>query len=160
MTFLRSFSLLLPAACLLAQPPPPAPHPGGQPPQPTVGLSVVPPEKQAPAVAPDKVIITVGDRKITAAEVDRMVDSMPEQYKAAARGPNRTQFAGNLVQMLVLAQEGRRLKLDQTPEFKALIQFQTENMLATATAAGLNKSNTPDEARSEERRVGKECRSR
>jgi peptidyl-prolyl cis-trans isomerase C len=146
MTFLRSFSLLLPAACLLAQTPPPAPQPGGQPPQPTVGLSVVPPEKPAPAVAPDKVIITVGDRKITAAEFDRMVDSMPEQYKAAARGPNRTQFAGNLVQMLVLAQEGRRLKLDQTPEFKALIQFQTENMLATATAAGLNKSNTPDEA--------------
>src|ERR1035437_1379348 len=125
MTFLRSFSLLLPAACLLAQTPPPAPQPGGQPPQPTVGLSVVPPEKPGPAVAPDKVIITVGDRKITAAEFDRMVDSTPEQYKAAARGPNRTQFAGNLVQMLVLAQEGRRPKLGPTPEITALSQITT-----------------------------------
>ena len=130
----------------MAQTPPPAPQPGGQPPQPTVSLSAAPPEKPTPAVPPDKVIITVGDRKITAAEFDRIVDSMPEQYKAAARGPNRTQFAGNLVQMLVLAQEGRRQKLDQTPGFKTLIEFQTENLLATATAAGLNKSNAPDEA--------------
>jgi parvulin-like peptidyl-prolyl isomerase len=105
--------------------------------QPSVTLSAIP---------PDKVILAVDDLKITAAEFERIIDSMPEQYKAAARGPNRTQFANSLVQMFVLAQEAKRRKMDQDAKFQELLQFQTNNMLATSMAAELGKTNKPDEA--------------
>jgi parvulin-like peptidyl-prolyl isomerase len=83
---------------------------------------------------------------ITAGEYDHIIDSMPAQYQTAARGPNRTQFVSTVVQMLVLAQEGRRQKLEQDPQFQSLVRFQTDNMLATAVASQLGKSNKPDEA--------------
>jgi peptidyl-prolyl cis-trans isomerase C len=143
MTFFRSLCLSIPAACLLAQTPPPPqgaaqpPQPAAQPPQPTVALSVIP---------PDKVIITVDGLKMTSGEFEHIVDSMPDQYKTAARGPNRTVFVNNVVQMLVLAEEARRQKLDQDAQFQVLVRFQTDNLLATAMAAQLTKSNKPDEA--------------
>jgi peptidyl-prolyl cis-trans isomerase C len=134
MTYFRSLCLFLPAACLLAQTPPPTPQPAAQPP---IASS---------AVAPDKVIISVDGLKMTAADFEHIVDSMPDQYKTAARGPNRTVFVNNVVQMLVLAQEAQRQKLDQDPQFQVLVRFQTDNLLATAMAAQLTKNNKPDVA--------------
>jgi len=144
--FFRSLCILLPTACLLAQAPAPAPAPGGPAPVPLNRLLTPPPNAAAPAVPPDRVLITVGETRITAAEFDRIIDSMPEQYRAAARGPNRRQFADNLVQMLVLAQEGRREKLDQTPEYQTLAHFQGESILATVTMTEIGKKSKPDEA--------------
>jgi len=98
------------------------------------------------AAPPDTVVIAVDDMKLTAADFDRIVDSLPQQLQAQARGPNRTQFANNLVQMFVLAGEAKRQKMDQDPNFQMLAKFQTDNMLATHMASELNKSNKPDEA--------------
>jgi peptidyl-prolyl cis-trans isomerase C len=132
MTFLRSLCLLLPAASLLAQT---FTLPGGG--QPSVTSNATP---------PDKVIIAVDDIKITAADFDRIVASMPQQYQAQARGPSRSQFANNMVQMFVLAQQGRREKLDQDAQFQMLLKFQADNMLASTVASELSKANQPDEA--------------
>jgi parvulin-like peptidyl-prolyl isomerase len=132
MTFLRSLCLLAPMACLTAQTFPLI--------QPGPGPAVM------NANPREHVIITVDDIKITAADFDLIVASMPQQLQAQARGPNRTQFANNLVQMLVLAQEAKRQKLDQTPDFQMLAKFQTDNMLATHMANELSNSNKPDEA--------------
>ncbi len=140
MTHLRNLCILLPAACLLAQTP--APTPAGQAPLPPNTFLLPLPGPPAPAVPPDRVVIAVGERKITAADFDRIIDSLPEQYRAQTRGANRTQFANNLVQMLVLAQEGRRQKLDQTAEF----HFQVENLLANVTMVEIAKSAKPAEA--------------
>jgi peptidyl-prolyl cis-trans isomerase C len=132
MTFLRSLCLLLPAASLLAQTFT-LPEPGQSP----VTLNATP---------PDKVIVAVDDLKITAADFDRIVASMPQQYQAQARGANRTQFANNLVQMLVLAQQARREKLDQDAQFQMLLKFQADNMLASTMATELSKANKPGDA--------------
>ena len=86
--------------------------------------------KAPPQVAPDKVVIQVGTEKITAAELDRIVAALPEQYRSAARGAARRQFAENIVKIKLLAQEARRRKLDQTPQFQTQITFQGENLLA------------------------------
>jgi len=136
MMLFRTFLLVLPAACLLAQ----APPQGNATPVP---IRVVPPEDQTP---PDKVIITVGDRKITYAEYNRIIDSLPESYRAAARGQSRKQFADNLVQMLALAQDGRRQKLDQTEAYKTMAAYQTENILAGLTFAEIGKDVKAGEA--------------
>lgn len=125
--------MLLPAAFLQAQTLP-LPAPSGQAPV-TVN-----------AVAPTQVVMSVGDVKITAEQFDRLVDSLPAQYKAQAQGANRKQFADSLVQMLVLAQEAKRQKLDQEEQFKILMNFQIDNMLATNMANELSKNNKPSDA--------------
>jgi hypothetical protein len=93
------------ASGLLAQVQIVPPKPGS-PPQPTVTMSVENP-KAMPVVAPDKVVVSVGDLKITAAQFDLIIESLPEQSRAAARGPSRKLFADQLVRILVLSQEGQ-----------------------------------------------------
>ena len=92
-----------------------------------------------PSVAPGTVIITVGEQKITAAQFDQIVSSLPAQYQTVARGNARKQFAENLVRIMLLSQEGKRRGLDETAEFKTQAQFQTANLLATATYDQLGK---------------------
>jgi peptidyl-prolyl cis-trans isomerase C len=104
------------------------------------------PASQPPQVPPDKVVLTVGERKITAAEFNEIIDGLPEQYRAIARGRGRKQFADNLVKVLVLAEEGKRLKIDETPEFKVRSWFQSENLLALGANEAISKSAAPDEA--------------
>src|SRR6476620_9781148 len=39
----------------------------------------------------DKVVLTVGTEKMTAGEFDKFVESLPEQYRAAAKGSGKRQ---------------------------------------------------------------------
>lgn len=138
MTFFRSLLFFCPAACLLAQTPPPA---NATPvPKPSVTLSAEnPASKVMPTVPPDKVVLTVGDMTLTSAQFDAIIDVLPEQYKPVARGAGRKQFADNLVKVLVLAQEGKRRKLDETATYKSQTMFQNANLLAAATFADIGK---------------------
>ncbi|MBV8731025.1 MAG: peptidylprolyl isomerase [Acidobacteriia bacterium] len=113
------------AGCLLAQTP--AAPAGALPLGPAI------PVAPATAVPPDKVVISVGDVKITAEEFNQIIDALPEQYRATARGPGKKDFGQNLLRVFLLAQEGKNRKIDQTPEFKAQEQFQAANLLAQKT---------------------------
>ncbi|HLI86964.1 MAG TPA: peptidylprolyl isomerase [Bryobacteraceae bacterium] len=120
---------LIPVGCLLAQNPAPAPARAPSlsgAPSPLLTAAV-------PNVPNDKVVITAGDLKLTAGEFNQIIDSLPEQYRAAARGPGRREFGQNLMRVLLLAQEGKTRKLDQSPEYKTQAQFQAENLLAQRT---------------------------
>jgi peptidyl-prolyl cis-trans isomerase C len=121
-----------------AAPPPQTAVPAPPPPQPTVTLST---EKAPvyPSVPPEKVVISVGDTKITSAQFNQIIDSLPPQYQATARGANRKQTADQLVRILVLSQEGKRRKLDETPAFKVQSMFQNANLLATRTLENINQ---------------------
>jgi peptidyl-prolyl cis-trans isomerase C len=96
-------------------------------------------------VPPETVVLTVGDVKITAAQFEQIVSTLPPQVQASARGPNRRQFADNLVKVFVLSQEGKRRKLDETPAFKTQLQVQTANALASATYDQISKDAKIDE---------------
>jgi hypothetical protein len=138
MKFSRSLLFFIPAACLLAQNPPP-PAPGGQP---AVARPAAPPK---PDVPPDKVVLTAGDLKLTAAQFDLIIESLPEQYRVNARGPGRREFGQNLARILVLAQEGKRRKLDETPGYKVQADFQVENFLANKTFTDIADHTKPTE---------------
>jgi peptidyl-prolyl cis-trans isomerase C len=172
MTFFRGLLFVCPLAAVLAQTPPrpaqasPAPQPAtpsaskpaegsqaaqpakpAQPPQPTVTMSA---ENMGsapmPVLPPDKVVITVGDQKITYAEFDAIINSLPEQYRASARGPVRAQFAQSLVRAMVLADEGKRRKIDQTDAYKMVAAFQMRNILAGMVAEQIQKDVKVDDA--------------
>jgi peptidyl-prolyl cis-trans isomerase C len=71
---------------------------------------------------------------------------LPPQSQVKARGEGRKQYAESLVKILVLAQEGRKRKLDETPAFKIQSTIQTSNLLAARTIEQLNQENTVAEA--------------
>lgn len=145
MTFFRSLLLVCPAVCLLAQnPPPPPPAPA----QPKVAVSPENPNeaKPLPAVAPETVVITVGETKITSAQFDEIIGALPPQYQAQARGAGRKQFADNLVRILVLSQEGKRRQLDQSQKYKIQSQFQNANLLASLAFEAIGKESKIEDA--------------
>jgi len=141
---LRILLLLSPAAWLLAQAPPPKPAPA---PQPTVTLSTETPAPKVMAVVPpDRVVIAVGDVKITAAQFDQIIDALPEQYRSVARGSGRKQFADNIVRIEILAQEGKRRKLDESAAFRTQSTFENANILANMAYEEIGKGAKLDEA--------------
>jgi len=121
----------------MAQTPPPKP---ATPPQPTITMSMQPPPSVPTLVVPpEKVVIAVGEQKITYAQFESIINSLPEQYRVQARGPGRKQFADNLVRVLVLSEEGKRRKLDASDSYKTQAQFQAANVLAGLTFEQITK---------------------
>ena len=92
----------------------------------------------------------MGDQKITAAQFDQIISSLPAQFQANARGPARKQFADNVVHVLVLAQEGKKRKLDETPRTRSRRMFQNANMLAGLAYEQLGKEGQARRCGSEE----------
>jgi len=140
----RTAVFFLPAACLLAQNPAPKPAPPVPPPVPLAPPA--PSASASPAVPPDRIVIAVGDTKLTAAQFDEIVNALPEQYRSASRGPGRKAFGENLVRVLLLAEEGKRRKLNETPEYKTQEEFQADNLLAGKTFAEISQAIRIDDA--------------
>lgn len=95
---------------------------------------------------PNKVVLTVGDEKITAAQYDKLLDSLPAQYQKAARGPQKRQIAEQIVQLKVLSNEAEKRKVDQQPEVKQQLAFDRQNVLAGALFQEMSKTIVVDEA--------------
>ncbi len=83
-----------------------------------------------PPADPNKVILTIGNEKITEAQYDQMVAALPEQIQASARGPGKRQFVEQLIRLKLLSQEAEKRKLDQKPVVQQQLAFQRDNLLA------------------------------
>jgi peptidyl-prolyl cis-trans isomerase C len=144
MKFPQLLLFLTPLACLLAQTPPASPPAAPAVKPPTV--AVQPPAPVAPpSVPPDTIVLTIGDEKLTAAEFDHMIDMIPEQYRTQMRTTGRRQFAENIIRLKVMAQEGHRRKIEDTPAYKAALAQQSEQLLAQQTYQQLVATIKPDE---------------
>jgi len=112
----------------------------------------VPPAPGAPTSAPakpadpNKVVLTIGNEKITEAQYDEMVNAIPAQYQAYARGPGKRAFAEQIAQVKVLSQEAEKKKLDQDPKVKDQLDFQRQNLLAQAMFLALQQNVKMDDA--------------
>lgn len=109
-----------------AKPAAPAPKPAVQAPKPAA-----PAASSAPAVAPDKVVLAVGDQKMTASQFEELLQAFPPQVQAQARGEQRRAFAEQFVQLKLVAQEAQRRGLDQQPKVQQQLAIQRENLLAS-----------------------------
>jgi peptidyl-prolyl cis-trans isomerase C len=127
------------ALAVQAQAPPPA-NPQPKPPVPgtlAAGVEVT---------DPNKVIMTIGDEKITAAQYDQLVNALPAQYQKAARGPQKRQIAEQMVQLKVLSSEAEKRGIDKQAVVKQQLAFDRENVLAGALYNELMKSVSVDDA--------------
>ena len=100
-------------------------------------------EPSAPAaaeVAPNTVVLTIGDKKITRAQFDELLAALAQGGHAATTPDARRQVAEQYGQLESMAQEARKRKLDETPEAKTMILIQEDNLLANMLAKELSDS--------------------
>jgi peptidyl-prolyl cis-trans isomerase C len=126
-------------------PKPAAPAPAATTPAVNAAPQATPPPPPPPEplanVPPDQVVLTVGDEKFTARDFLQILSILPEQARTQTASPQgRRQFVENLIRVKVLAQEGRRRKVDQTPKFQTQMMLQREEFLANNTYASLQES--------------------
>lgn len=88
--------------------------------------------KAAPAADGGKIVLTVGDQKVTEKEFELLIEALPEQYRAQARGPMKRQMAEQIARVKLLSNEARKRGLDKDAQTQSRIRFQEDNMLAGA----------------------------
>ena len=87
-------------------------------------------------VDPNKVVITVGDEKITAKEFDELLNQLPEQYRQES---TKRLVADQLVQMKLMAAEAERRGLDKSEDFQRQLTLMRQQALANALAQDVAK---------------------
>src|SRR5258708_22627052 len=83
--------------------------------------------------APGDVVLTVGDTKLTAAEFDTLLRSLPPDAAQALASMGKRGFAERYVNLLTLAKEGEKRKVDQSEAFKQMVSFQRLMLLGQLT---------------------------
>lgn len=91
-------------------------------------------------------ILTIGDEKLTVAQYDQLVESLPQQYQQSARGAGKRQFVEQIVQLKLLSAEAVRQKLDQNSRAQMEITFSRDNILAGVMFADLQEKVKVDDA--------------
>lgn len=100
-----------------------------------------------PPVPPETVVLTIGEEKMTAAEFDHLIQAVvPERARMQFGTSVRSRLADSLVDSRVKAREAQRLKLDETPEYKAIMAFATQQILAQQYTVHLQATTKVDEA--------------
>src|ERR1039458_10086599 len=100
MRFLPVSVLLAAGLCLMAQTPPNGPS--------TPGSITLPLQLSTPpTIPPERVVIQVGDVRITSAQMDQILQAYPENQRVWVNGPGRQAFIDQVVRVMVLAQEGK-----------------------------------------------------
>lgn len=130
---------------MLAQTPqtPPKPQPG------TPATATIPPpvvKPEAPPVAPDAVIMIIGDQKVTKAQYEGFINSMPERIRTEAFGPNKRKVAEQLADIKAMAVEAKKRGLDKKPDVQQQVNFQIENFLANALFQTMTADAKADDA--------------
>jgi len=150
MSLLHKLLMIAPAACLLAQTPPaPAPPPAAPKLATPIPPGVLAPHMQAPPAAevpPDRVVLKAGDVTLTKAQFDALIEGLPDNAKAMARGPRRKQFADFLVKAYILSEEAKRRKLDETHAYKVQSMLNDDQVLVGLLSAEVNAETKVDEA--------------
>jgi peptidyl-prolyl cis-trans isomerase C len=102
----------------------------------TMPLEVTPP---APALPPNRVVLQVGDVTLTAGQLEQILEAYPEAQRVYVNGPGRPQFIEQLIRVLMLSQEGKRRKLDQTDRYRNQLTFSAAGILTTHTEEDIRK---------------------
>jgi parvulin-like peptidyl-prolyl isomerase len=110
-------------------------------------VTVTPSTPQAPAapaaapasnLAPDAVVLTIGERKITRAQFDLLLASLAQNGRAAVTPADKRKVAEQYGDLETMATEARKRMLDQNPETKEMLTVQADNVLANVLAKKLN----------------------
>jgi hypothetical protein len=96
-------------------------------------------ESNTASVAEDKVVISIGEQKITAKEVNKMLESMPPQYRPYYSGPGRKQLADFIVNNRLQAEEAEKRGVEKREDVQMKIHIAREGILVAAVREELEK---------------------
>ncbi len=136
------YALALMSGVLAAQQPGTPPAPANRPAQAPAAPLLQPP------VDPDTVVLTVGNEKLTRAQFEQLLGALPDNVRASATSPGRgrRQLGEQLAEVLAIAQEARKRKLDQSPAVQQIVALQTDQVLAGALARQIATELKPNDA--------------
>ncbi len=93
-------------------------------------------------------VLVVGTDKITKTEFERILEQatqpQPGQPKPAMTPEGRHKIAESLAELLVLAQEARKEKIDQKPDVKVQLMLRSDQILASTLFQQINAGIMPD----------------
>jgi parvulin-like peptidyl-prolyl isomerase len=128
--YTRTFSRILIAGALLCLAPQAAPRAWAQAPaEPQAADSGT----AAAPVGPDDVVLTVGGEKITAKEFEKLMQGLPPEVAGALPSIGKRGFAERYANLLNLAKEGEKRKVDDNDNFRQMLAFQRLMLLAQLT---------------------------
>jgi hypothetical protein len=78
------------------------------------------------------VVLSIGDQKMTAADVDRLLQALPPDRRAFYGGQGKRLLAQYIIRMKLLSAEAIKQKLDQQPDVAFAIEIARESILTEA----------------------------
>jgi parvulin-like peptidyl-prolyl isomerase len=88
---------------------------------------------------PDAVVIAIGDVQVAAREVNRILETMPAQFRPFYSGPGKRQLADIIVNNKLLFQEAERRKLQDKDPVNLDIRISREAILTAAARTEMEK---------------------
>jgi parvulin-like peptidyl-prolyl isomerase len=90
-------------------------------------------EASTPAAdQPDSIVLQVGEQRFTRTEFENLIEALPPQLQAAARGPQKREFALQLAELFAVAGEAERRQMNNRPDLAMRLKYQRDNVLAGA----------------------------
>jgi parvulin-like peptidyl-prolyl isomerase len=99
---------------------------------------VAPPATPPPPVSPDTVVVEVDGKKITAAEMDKLIAAFPPANQQTLR--SRPQLLGQVFLMQRLAEDAQKAGLDKQSPYKEQIYGFELQTLSTAELSSVNNN--------------------
>ncbi len=96
--------------------------------------------------ADDPIIVAAGDVTIRRSEFENAVKTLPPEYQQYATGPGKKQFAEDYLRMKMLAAQGMKEGLQNSPEVQQQLNLMRENLVANAELQKIEKSITVSDA--------------
>jgi len=90
------------------------------------------PPAAAGTASDQRVVLTIGDEKITAAQIGDFIRALPPQYKVYYGGPGKRYLPQYIFAMKVLSTEALKLKLAEQPEVAQALEIARESVLSDA----------------------------
>jgi peptidyl-prolyl cis-trans isomerase C len=98
-------------------------------------------------VPPEAVVLSVGDDKITKAQFDLILSGLqPQQQQQAQTPKGRRELADRLAEILMLSQEAKAEKLDQTQKVQIQVMLAIDQLLANVMFNDFRENGKPDDA--------------
>ena len=89
--------------------------------------------------AADPVVLSVGDTKITASQVEKFIEAMPPQFRPFYTGEGKSKLAELLLRTELLVREARKRHLETQPDVQLQVKIATDSILSNAAKIELKK---------------------
>ena len=92
-------------------------------------------------VDPGKVVLSVGEEKVTAGEIEALINDLPQAQQQLLRRAGKRMLAEELIRIKLFSQEAKKRKLDQQDKVKRQLKLTEDQILAGALASDVLRQN-------------------